>query len=406
MLDTKAIKDLLAAQLAANDSYQLSENDHLEFLSELETIGRLLAAVKTDADTQADERVLHSTYGCKDLAMLLCTKLQIHPGEAKRRTRLVRELPTLPHTREAMYAGEISGEHALVISDAIKRLPSEHVEGAERVLADVAPTLDPEFLMRAGKYVRTVVDPDGVYRDEREAIERRAARMSRGKDGSLRFQVTVDALNGEKIRNLFLAMAKPRSVDGEKDPRTFEQRLADAFIEAMTIAMAHHDIPGLPRSLLVMTMNADNLKDKTGCARTDTGQPVSPDLAQHVACDADIAHIVLGEKGEPLAYGRGRRLASLAQRRALAVRDKGCAFPGCDRPPSWTEAHHVVHWIDGGPTDLDNLVLLCVYHHHVIHAQDWEIIFDHGMPSFIPPQWIDPDQVPLRNIRVDCPLTL
>jgi Domain of unknown function DUF222. len=224
MLDTKAIKDLLAAQLAANDSYQLSENDHLEFLSELETISHLLTAVKTDANTQADERVLHATYGCKDLAMLLCNKLQIHPGEAKRRTRLVRELPSLPNTREAMYAGEISGEHALVISDAIKRLPAEHVESAERVLADIAPTLDPEFLKRAGKYVRTVVDPDGVYRDEQDAIERRAARMSRGQDGSLRFHTTIDALNGEKIRNLFLAMAKPRSVDGEKDPRTFEQR--------------------------------------------------------------------------------------------------------------------------------------------------------------------------------------
>ncbi|WP_374118825.1 HNH endonuclease signature motif containing protein [Allokutzneria sp. A3M-2-11 16] len=66
----------------------------------------------------------------------------------------------------------------------------------------------------------------------------------------------------------------------------------------------------------------------------------------------------------------------------------------------------MVHWIDGGPTDLDNLVLLCVYHHHVIHDQDWVIVFEHGIPAFIPPKWIDPDQAPLRNIRVDCPLTL
>ncbi|MCP3804988.1 HNH endonuclease [Allokutzneria sp. A3M-2-11 16] len=406
MLDTKAIKDLLAAQLAANDSYQLPENDHLEFLLELETIGRLLTAVKTDANTQADDRVLHATYGCKDLAMLLCGKLKIHPSEAKRRTRLVRELPNLPHTRDAMYAGEISGEHALVISDAIKRLPSEYVADADRVLADVASTLDPQFLMRAGKYVRTVVDPDGVYRDEKDAIARRAARMFRDKDGSLSFSATVGPLDGEKIFNFLMALSKPRSVDGEKDPRTFEQRLADAFVEAMTIAMTARDLPGLPRSLLVVTMDADNLKDKTGCARTDTGQPVSPGLAQHTACDADIAHIVLGSEGEPLAYGRTRRLASPAQRRALAVRDKGCAFPGCDRPPAWTEAHHVVHWIDGGPTDLDNLVLLCVYHHHVMHEQDWVIIFEQGIPAFIPLKWIDPDQAPLRNIRVDCPLTL
>nr|WP_162184933.1 HNH endonuclease signature motif containing protein [Allokutzneria albata] len=96
----------------------------------------------------------------------------------------------------------------------------------------------------------------------------------------------------------------------------------------------------------------------------------------------------------------------MAQRKALAVRDKGCAFPGCDRPPGWTEAHHVWHWIDGGPTDLGNLVLLCVHHHHVMHEQEWRIVFEQGIPSFIPPRWIDVEQKPLRNIRVDYPLAL
>ncbi|MCP3803347.1 13E12 repeat family protein [Allokutzneria sp. A3M-2-11 16] len=276
MLDTKAMREVLAAQLATNDSYQLPENEHLEFHLELETIGNLLTAVKTDVNTQADDRVLHATYGCKDLAVLLRDKLKIHPGEAKRRTRLVRELPTLPHTRDAMYAGEISGEHALVISDAIKRLPKEYEADADRVLADVGPTLDPQQLMRAGKYVRTLVDPDGVYRDEQDAAARRAARMARDKDGSLHFEATVGPLDGERIFTFLMALAKPRSVDGEKDPRTFEQRLADAFIEAMTIAMTAHDIPGLPRSLLIATMDFDNLQEKTGCGETQTG--ASPKL--------------------------------------------------------------------------------------------------------------------------------
>ncbi|MCP3803304.1 13E12 repeat family protein [Allokutzneria sp. A3M-2-11 16] len=217
-----------------------------------------------------------------------------------------------------------------MISDAIKRLPTEYAADADRVLADVASTLDPEQLMRAGKYVRTLVDPGGVYKDEQDATARRAARMSRGKDGSLHFSATVGPIIGEKIYNLFLAMTKPKSVDGEKDPRTFEQRLADAFIKAMTIAMTAHDIPGLPRSLLIVTMDFDNLQHRTGCGETQSGQPVSPDLARQTACDADTLPIVLGGKGEPLAYGRTRRLASPAQRRAHRNRPR--TRPASRRP--------------------------------------------------------------------------
>ncbi|MCP3800817.1 HNH endonuclease [Allokutzneria sp. A3M-2-11 16] len=406
MLDTKAITDMLTTEIEVNDSYRLSEKDHVVLLKELERISNLLTAVKTDVATHAEERGLHTSRGCKDLAVLLRSELNIAPAEAHRRKRLVHELPKLPTTREAVYTGAISGEHALVISDAIKRIPEEYVGKADAALAKAARKVNPRDLMVVGKRVRQHVDPDGVYRDEQEAIARRSARMGRDQDGCLHLKAMIDPINGEKIWNFLSALAKPKSVNGEKDPRRFEQRLADAFIEAMTMAMSIQDIPGLPRTLLIITMGLDDLEHRTGCGETHTGQPMSADLLRQTACDTTVIPIVLSGEGEPLAYGRERRLASLAQKRALAVRDKGCAFPGCDRPPSWTEAHHVVHWIDGGPTDLNNLVLLCVHHHHVIHDQDWEIVFDHGIPAFIPPKWIDPDQAPLRNIRVDHPLKL
>ncbi|WP_248784763.1 HNH endonuclease signature motif containing protein [Allokutzneria albata] len=203
-------------------------------------------------------------------------------------------------------------------------------------------------------------------------------------------------------------MSKPKTVDGEKDPRTSEQRLADAFIEAMTTAMSAKDlrINGGMRTQLIVTMDFDVLAAKAGCGQTQNGDPISARLMRQAACDAGIIPVVLGGDSELLDYERERRLASPAQRRALAIWDKGCAFPGCDRPPAWTEAHHGWHWIDGGPTDLTNLVLLCVHHHHVIHEGDWEIVFEHGIPSFIPPRRADPDQTPVRNIRVDLQLEL
>jgi hypothetical protein len=85
-------------------------------------------------------------------------------------------------------------------------------------------------------------------------------------------------------------------------------------------------------------------------------------------------------------------------RRALVLRDGGCAFPGCDRPPRWCDGHHVKHWADGGPTCLDNAVLVCGFHHRLLHHGGWHVrIAADRLPEFLPPAWIDPAQVPRRN---------
>jgi hypothetical protein len=101
-----------------------------------------------------------------------------------------------------------------------------------------------------------------------------------------------------------------------------------------------------------------------------------------------------------LDLGRTRRCASPTQTLALIARDHGCSFPDCSRPPEWCERHHVVAWIDGGATTVDNLTLLCSYHHHTFAGRGWTCLMTDGLPTWIPPRWIDPEQRPLRNARI------
>jgi hypothetical protein len=102
--------------------------------------------------------------------------------------------------------------------------------------------------------------------------------------------------------------------------------------------------------------------------------------------------------GVPLAVGRTRRTVTPAQWAALIIRDKGCNFPGCDRPAGWCQAHHVIWWEDWGLTDLDNMVLLCDHHHDSVHHHGWDVTFaPDGLPQVIPPAWVDQSRTPRRN---------
>ncbi len=118
------------------------------------------------------------------------------------------------------------------------------------------------------------------------------------------------------------------------------------------------------------------------------GGELTPGQLRRMLCDARIVPVVLGERSEPLDVGRAQRTVSDPLRRLVAARDRGCAHPGCDRPPSWCEVHHVIEWQHGGPTSIDNLVMLCGAHHDQIHTTEWTIDMSTGIPRFIPPDWL------------------
>jgi Domain of unknown function (DUF222) len=156
---------------------------------------------------------------------------------------------------------------------------------------------------------------------------------------------------------------------------------------------------GGSRPQVVLGVDFDLLSRQIGAGTLDNGDQVTPEAARRMGCDAHILPVVFGGASQPLDVGRSRRLVSGSLRRALVVRDRGCAFPRCDRDARWSDGHHVRHWSVGGPTCLTNIVLLCHYHHAEIHKKDnWTVhIAGDGLPTFIPPAHVDPHRKPQRN---------
>ncbi|MBY4109834.1 DUF222 domain-containing protein [Rhodococcus fascians] len=126
--------------------------------------------------------------------------------------------------------------------------------------------------------------------------------------------------------------------------------------------------------------------------------PLSRNTSRQLACDCVLTAIVMDENGNPLNLARTARTVTAKQKRALTARDHGCAFPGCGKPAAWTEGHHIWHWADGGPTDMNNLVLLCGFHHRLIHHSDWEVFIGTDQhPWFVPPASVDPYRQPRQS---------
>lgn len=215
--------------------------------------------------------------------------------------------------------------------------------------------------------------------------------------------VRVSGTLGAEDAAIVHAALHPLCTPAPDDDRTPAQRRADALIDICRLALRTSQLPhdgGEPPQLAV-TIAYDPLTRALGRAATDTGHRLSASTARRLACDARVLPIVLGGDSQILDTGRTRRLATGPLRRALTIRDRGCAFPDCDRPPRWTDAHHLIPWSEGGATSLDNLVLLCRHHHRTIHdpATGWTVrLGPDQLPEFTPPPSTDPIQRPRRNL--------
>lgn len=311
----------------------------------------------------------------------------------------------LPVVREALAEGVVDAEHVQVVVDTMAALPV-WVDGAvrervETALVDQARDHEPGYVREYGKALLDLIDQDGPEPSAADLTEPvNTLRYTRNRNGRLKLTADLDAETGELLDALLSPSSKPQPISPSiPDPRPAAQRLGDAFCDLIRLAGAAESgqSEGGHRPTVVLTVDYEKLTANTGHAGMELAGSLSTSAVRRAACDAGIIPAVLDTNSVPLDLGRTHRLVTPHLRTALILRDKGCAMPGCTRRPRWCEAHHIISWLDGGPTDLDNLVLLCRRHHRMIEHSRWDIRMENRRPVFIPPALLDPRRRPLTN---------
>lgn len=344
--------------------------------------------------------------------------------------------PRYPCTAVALAEGRTGPEQVAVIRRTMARLGRLEaisvvdLAECERILAEAATGLPPRMLRKVAERLIAEFDPDGVAPPD-DADRFDELRLVRRRDGSLAIKGRIqDPLDAETIVEVFDVLSTPA---GPHDDRDLPRRHADALKDLAQNALgatglaadarqdgqdpaeaadevgptpqalvpeprgprsSREPVAGAGRALLTITIDHRWLRAAIGHGTLDSGVAVDVDTVRRWACDAGIVPMVLGSRSEPLDVGRLSYTVPEAIRRALVVRDGGCAFPGCTRRPRRCHAHHVDHWQDGGETALDNLTLLCRFHHQLVHHGHWTVAIVDGLPWFTPPSWIDPDRQP------------
>jgi hypothetical protein len=309
----------------------------------------------------------------------------------------------LPATATVFAAGEAGLRHVEVIAKVLDSAPARRLDpetwaGAEVQLAAKAGDYTPTELHTWGTQLVEMLDQDGPEPDDTPPAQSNELRLTRFRTrpgGTLTGRYD-DAALFDAIAAAVDSGAAPRDPD---DHRSTPERQADALAEVCPQVLSRGRLPetGGRRPQLVVTVRLEDLERRAATAALEFGGQLTPQALRHLACDAAVIPIVLDGNGVPLDVGRLTRTIPDGLRRAVTVRDRGCAFPGCDRPPSWCEVHHVREWQHGGPTALHNAVMLCTVHHRLIHHSHWEVRMVDGLPEFVPPSWIDRSRTPRRR---------
>ncbi|WP_442875398.1 DUF222 domain-containing protein [Amycolatopsis sp. NBC_00355] len=320
-------------------------------------------------------------------------------GKLLRRARALNSAPeTAPATAAAARDGRLSNPMIDTILETLRQIPDEHRGDAEREMVLLSRTAGRRQVAALGAHLLGYLNPDGPPPDDTTpSVPERELSLRRKRTGVWELRGRFDDETGTRAHALLDSLAERRTAEDLRSP---QERYGDAFSDAIDLALNSPDLPlqAGERAHVLVTVPLEALKTGAGTARLgDTGDISAADARVH-ACDSGVIPAVLGGKSEPLDLGRLRRLITAGLRRALYLRDRGCAFPGCHRPPRHCQGHHIRHWAEGGPTSLGNLVLLCGYHHRLVHSSSWQVrVAADGLPEFIPPLFMDRRRQPRRN---------
>src|SRR4051794_27393021 len=378
------------ASVAANQVWAMDAAATTATLAEVVAVEAQLAEVKARLLAHADSIDIAGDTGDKRTANWHARLTKTIRPAAFRLVRFATALDRYDRTRAALAEGRIHLEQAHVILDALADLPpdlsAEEMARAENHMIGLADIHDPTSLKKLGRRLVEVIDPAAADAHEAKLLEREereaaaATRLVIWDDGhgKTHGRFTLDALTGAMLKKHLHALAAPRHRAasgplGERRPTP--ERLGQAFTELIQRYPAT-ELPkaGGLNATVVVTMTLETLTGGLKAAQLDTGGVISPALARRLACEARIIPAVLGGKSQVLDLGRANRYASEAQRIAKTIQAGGCEVDGCDAPPGMTHAHHKKRWVDGGTTDLGELIMICPAHHSMAHDQRYDMV--------------------------------
>jgi hypothetical protein len=323
--------------------------------------------------------------GYPSLTALLKHRMSLHPGEALRLVSRANGLAGTPLVALAFDSGALSGAQVDVLLETAFRAPDAFAE-AEATLVELA--LDTPLIRDLRKRLDYWLDQ--AARDEL-AVSRNVVRETRAtyirRDGDMmRFSGWTDLESGEMMR----ARLDP-GLPAPGDTRSAAARRTDLLIDILEGA-------GDRPHMIVHVSDGTLLKGATDLSETGSGTFLTAEEISRIACDASLTRVVFGPDSLPLDLGRTKRLVTPALRAAVTARDLQCVFPICDRSETWCDVHHLQPWQAGGETKIDNLVLICRFHHTLIHEGGWIIRGAPGRLRFYRPDGTELDPNPPARI--------
>lgn len=357
-----------------------------EDFAELQRAVELLEVERLRRLAEIERRKIFARDGHLSAASWLAARYKVAWGTAREHVRFARALDEMPHTRRALDDGDLSMSAVRVLVAARDADP-DAFQRSETELVEAARIHSMHDLQRVATYWRQRVEHERSLDGEDKLRTQRRLHASVSFLGMVRVDGDLDPETGETLLTALRAVLDAESRTGrEDDDRTPAQRRADALGEICRQWLDSAKRPHVAgeRPHITVTVDADALRTAAnGSSALDHAGPIRPETARRLACDASIVRVVMAGSSEPLDVGRKTAVVPPALRRAVIVRDRHCRFPGCDRPHTWCDAHHVLHWADGGPTAVANLLLLCRRHHRMVHQPDgFRLELVKGVPLF------------------------
>jgi hypothetical protein len=314
--------------------------------------------------------------GFLSAAAALRSACRMDRGVARAHVDLARKLDDLPVVAAAFADGEISGRHASAVANVYTPERAAEIGNVEAELVEFARQSTPKELAGVMKRLADAIDGDGGAVTDEHDYEGRACYLARLFNGALDLKANGDAYNAEFIETAINAeMARDLEAG---DTRTTPQRRFDALTNICRLHLDHGDTGETHgvRPHVSLVIDTDELPgtgaDTVGRVRAERRHNgyLSAASIELLLCDCDLSRVITSGRSEILDVGRTTPTTTPAQWKALVTRDRHCQTPGCDRPPSHCQSHHIWHWARGGTTDLDNLQLLCWNHHRERHTQE------------------------------------